>query len=185
MNQFQKCFIFQHESGDLSLLIRKCLTFIEGQMKLYLIPADVLPKIQWVITELLINGKKHSGVAESNLIFEFNETSLSVIREDLGRPLSVYVDEGSTVLTWPLGNDSLDRQFEIYRNGMDSLRIYTENEEKAVFQVTELEDIAMPLLLTNTSEHFGLMIIAKASDRFSYSYDQELRKNIFKTTFNY
>lgn len=185
MNQLQKSFIYEHGSGDLPLMIRSCLAYVEGKMKLYLLSSEVLPKIQWVITELLMNGTKHSGSRESKLNIEFNETGMNIIREDSGKPLSLTVDEGVQKLDWPLDSTMLDQQFEIYRNGMDSLRIYTESKEKAIFQVTELANIEMPLLLNTTSEHFGLMIIAKASDRFSYNYDIKTKKNIFKTTFNY
>ena len=166
-------------------MIRSCIAFVEINMNLYMFSPDLLPKIQWVITELLMNGTKYSGSRESTLNIEFNEIGVNIIREDSGMPLGLTVDEGVQKLAWPLESALLDQEFEIYRNGMDSLRIYTESSERAVFYVAELENIEMPLLLNTTSEHFGLMIIAKASDRFSYDYDTKTKKNIFKTTFSY
>ncbi|MEO6684363.1 MAG: anti-sigma regulatory factor, partial [Dyadobacter sp.] len=88
-------------------------------------------------------------------------------------------------LQWPLPEDFVNQHFEVYRNGMDSLRVFTENEESAFFMVEELEDEEMPLLLINTSEHFGLMIIAKSSDLFTYTYESKSAKNIFSIRFDY
>jgi anti-sigma regulatory factor (Ser/Thr protein kinase) len=183
MNQLQKSFTYHHESGELAFLIRTSVAYVEEQLTLLVLSTEILPKIQWVITELLMNGAKHSGVGESTLLIEFKETGVAISREDSGPPLRLWVDEKRLELTWPLGDYMLDQQFEVYLNGMDSLQIYTESNEKVIFQVIELDDIEMPLLLNSTSEHFGLLIIAKAADRFNYTWEND--KNIFKTTFNY
>lgn len=183
MGELQKSFRYQHESGDLAFLIRTSLDYVEGQLNLLVLSTEILPKIQWVVTELLMNGAKHSGVSESILQIEFKETGVTISREDSGPPLKLWVDEKRLQLSWPLEECMLDQQYEVYLNGMDSLQIYTESSDKVIFQVIELDAIQMHHLLNSTSEHFGLLIITKASDRFNYTWENG--KNIFKTTFNY
>jgi anti-sigma regulatory factor (Ser/Thr protein kinase) len=183
MNYSGKSFVYKHDTAALPSMVRGCLGYVEAQTSLSMLPAEFFQKVQWAITELLLNGVKHSGLRESTIHLEFNETGLTVLREDKGKPLSLKVIGEPGELTWPLSDDLMDRQFEIYRNGVDALKIYTESNVKVHFLVTEVVSEEMPVLLENTSEHFGLMIIAKASDRFHYRCDQG--KNFFATTFNY
>jgi hypothetical protein len=181
--QLRKSFVYQHVSGDLPLMIQKCKNFWNTQPNLKSVPDAIFMKIQWTITELLLNGKKHSGVAESKLNFELYENRVAVIKEDSGNPLKLNLSECK--LVWPLPKDQVGQQFEVYKNGMDSLCIRAVTRDKVEFYVTEQDDIQMPGLLSTTSEHFGLMIIAKASDGFSYCYDQRTGNNIFSTIFHF
>jgi hypothetical protein len=181
--QLQQSSVYQHHLGDLSSLIRKCWDFLDRSSDFKPVPDDVRSKIQWTVTELLLNGTKHSGVAESSLRIVLYENGLLILKEDSGNPLRINVREDT--LLWPLPAVHVGQRFEVYQNGMDSLRIFTVSENKVEFYVTELDDIQMPRLLSSTSEHFGLMIIAKASDGFSYSYDHTAGLNIFSAVFNF
>ncbi|SEI99441.1 hypothetical protein SAMN04487995_2929 [Dyadobacter koreensis] len=181
----KKTFIFRNQAEGLASIVRSCVDYIEEQNEFLCVPEDIHPKIKWTITELLINGAKHSGSAESELVFTFALDHLLIEKVDSGNPLHLVVNGETVELSWPLIENLKNQHFEVYRNGMDSLQIYTENSEIAHFRVHELEDEEMPMLLVNTSEHFGLMIIAKASDKFSYAYRSETGQNIFSIVFNY
>ncbi|MBE9463121.1 anti-sigma regulatory factor [Dyadobacter subterraneus] len=181
----KKSFIFHNKAEGLASVVRSCVEYIEEQNEFLGVPIAMHSKIKWAITELLINGAKHSGSEKSRLNLIFTETSLTIEKEDYGNPLGLKVDEGTRRLQWPLPENVLNQQFEVYRNGMDSLRVYTEDEKSAFFIVEEMEDEEMPLLLVNTSEHFGLMIIAKASSRFTYAFESKTGKNIFSIQFDY
>jgi hypothetical protein len=181
--QLHKSFVYRHVSGDLPLMIQQCRHFLNTHSNRRLVSDAFFAKIQWTITELLLNGTKHSGVAESKLNIELHENGIAVVKEDAGNPLKLKVLESK--LVWPIPTDHVGQRFEVYQNGMDSLRIRTVSRDKVEFYVTELDDIQMPGLLSSTSEHFGLMIIAKASDVFSYCYDQRTGSNIFSTIFNF
>jgi hypothetical protein len=172
----EKSFIFHHQAEGLASVVRSCVQYIEEQNELLRVPQGIHANIKWTITELLINGIKHSGSEKSTLNFKFSETGLIIEKEDEGSPLQ---------LLWPLDEGLIHEHYEVYRNGMDSLQVYTANEKAAIFKVQEAEEEQMPQLLMNTSEHFGLMIIAKASDHFSYVMDGSAGKNIFRIQFVY
>ena len=181
----QKSFVFHNKAEGLASVVRSCVEYIEEQNEFLGVPAVFHSKIKWAITELLINGAKHSGSEKSRLNLKFTENDLTIEKVDSGNPLALKVNDGSQKLQWPLPETFINQHFEVYRNGMDSLRVFTENEKSAFFIVEEMEDEEMPLLLINTSEHFGLMIIAKASDSFTYMYENKSRKNIFSIRFDY
>jgi hypothetical protein len=182
---YQKSFVFHNATENLNSVLKSCMNYIDEKKEVLPVPVTIHPQIKWTITELLLNGTKHAGTAESNLTLKLNVKSLVIKKEDSGNPLRLKVNEPPGELSWPLQDSLLRQEFEIYHNGMDSLRVFTENRDTAVFRVAEIEDIAMPQLLGNTSEHFGLMIIAKSSDHFSYLYDRHAKRNIFSVTFDY
>lgn len=181
----QKSFEFHNKAEGLASVVRSCVEYIEEQNEFLGVPAVIHSKIKWAITELLINGAKHSGSEKSRLNLKFTEDNLTIEKEDSGNPLVLQVNDGSEKLQWPLTSTLVNQNFEVYRNGMDSLRVLTESEKSASFIVEELESEEMPSLLINTSEHFGLIIIAKATDRFTYIYESETGKNIFSIRFDY
>jgi len=181
----EESFIFHNEAEGLASVVKSCIVYIEEQNDFLGVPVNILSKVKWTITELLINGAKHSGSKQSRLILKFSESSLYIEKEDEGNPLQLEVNNGTQHMLWPVQKNMLNMHFEIYRNGMDSLHVYTENENTAFFKVQEAQDEEMPLLLTHMSEHFGLMIIAKASDHFSYVLDTDSGKNIFSVRFEY
>ena len=181
----RKSFIFHNKAEGLASIVRSCVEYIEEQNGFLCVPTAIHSKIKWAITELLINGAKHSGSEESELILNFEPDKLLIEKVDSGNPLHLKISEQNVDLQWPILKSLTGQHFEVYRNGMDSLQVYTENIHQAIFRVEEVEDEEMPFLLVNTSEHFGLMIIAKASDRFSYTYHSGSRQNIFSILFNY
>jgi len=184
-NRYRKSFIFSNKAEDVSALLSDCVGYVLEPKDTVPVPVELLSKIKWVLTELLINGSKHSGTSETIVTLTLNADTLTIEKEDFGNPLQLMADNGTKILTWPIPETYLSQTLEVYQNGMDSLRIFLANPGNAVFSVAEMDDIQMPLLLVTTSEHFGLMIIAKASDHFQYTFDHVNKKNIFSITFNY
>ncbi|MCF0055778.1 anti-sigma regulatory factor [Dyadobacter sp. CY356] len=181
----KKSYIFHNKAEGLASVVKGCVEYIRDQNEFLGVPAAIHSKIQWAITELLINGAKHSGSAKSRLNLKFSENELTIEKEDSGNPLKLTVNEGERKLNWPLPESLVKQRFEVYRNGMDSLCVLTDSENSAIFIVEEMEIEEMPDLLGNTSEHFGLMIIAKASEQFTYVYEEKSGKNIFSIRFDY
>lgn len=183
-NRYKKSFVFSNKPEDVAGVVSSCADFIEEPRDLTPVPFAVLSRIKWVLTELLINGAKHAGTEESELTISTTDQSVLIEKTDFGNPLQLTVDGGKKVVSWPLSGGVPDQCFEVYQNGMDSLQIRINSDGTAIFSVQELDDVLMPQLLMTTSEHFGLMIIAKASDRFSYYFDKIHKKNIFNVIFN-
>lgn len=183
----RKSFVFKNKAEGLASVVMHCVDYIKTQNELFNVPAGIHAKIKWTLTELLINGAKHSGSEESIINLNFGNADLSIEKIDNGKPLQLAVKDDCGQLSWPLENKFIQQHYEVYRNGIDSLQIYTSSDCEALFEVIEIEEQEeeMPLLLVNTSDHFGLMIISKASDHFAYRYDQNLQQNIFTILFQY
>jgi hypothetical protein len=181
----QKSFVFDNATVHLNSVLMSCLKYIDEKKEVLPVPVAIHPRIKWTITELLLNGTKHAGTSESNLILKLSEKNLVIQKEDSGNPLRLKVRRPAEELLWPIRNSLLQQEFEIYHNGNDSLRVYTESNDTAIFRVTELDEFEMSQMLVNTAEHFGLMIITKSSDHFSYLYDRPTKRNIFTVAFEY
>ncbi|MCF2444155.1 anti-sigma regulatory factor [Dyadobacter sp. CY345] len=184
-NGYSKSFVFSNKAEDVASVVRNCVEFIEEPKDLVPVSSEILARIKWALTELLINGTKHAGTDESFLLITLIQSSLTIEKEDRGNPLKLLVNSGEKLLVWPLEDFESHQQFEVYQNGMDSLQVMVRSELSAEFVVKEVEDVEMPQLLITTSEHFGLMIIAKAAEEFRYLYDPNTKKNIFSVTFKY
>jgi len=148
------------------------------------IEAVMLTKIKWVISEMLTNAVKHSGVDICRLKIIFSKKQLVIEKQDSGQPLILNNFDTGNKIIWPLQQQLENLNFQIYHNGMDSLRVRTDESDEATFFIDELLDVEMPALLTDISEHFGLLIITKASDKLTYKYDREKHMNRFRSHFN-
>jgi anti-sigma regulatory factor (Ser/Thr protein kinase) len=142
----------------------------------------LMAKIKWVIMELLTNAVKHSGERESVLKIGITPDAIILEKEDYGKPL-VLVGQHKKRIMWPLEEVVRPVDFPIYHNGMDSLCVRTDETGRATFFIEELAEMEMPALLSDTSEHFGLLIMTKASDEFAYEYDADTGINRFISTF--
>ncbi|GGM87215.1 hypothetical protein GCM10010967_19520 [Dyadobacter beijingensis] len=159
-----------------------CLNHIREKTGALPLDDALMAKIKWVLMELLTNAVKHSGERQSVLRIGFSEEALSLEKEDYGKPL-VLVGQDKKKIVWPLEEVVKPVDFPIYHNGMDSLCVRTDEAGRATFFIEELAEMEMPALLSDTSEHFGLLIMTKASDEFAYEHDPDTGLNRFTSTF--
>lgn len=173
--------VFKCDREEIPGIVNLCLDHI--RKKTHTMPVDLvtLAKLKWVITELLTNAVKHSGMETCTMTFEQDSEQLVLEKEDSGKPLTIFENNSSKLVSWPLENLSEPLEFQIYHNGMDSLKVRSTQPDSAVFFVEQLDDVEMPGLLIDTSEHFGLLILTKASDEFTYTYDPVLKTNRFRS----
>ena len=181
-DQFQ--FVFNCRQEGIPFLLDQCQEYINKNAEQSSVEPALLSKIKWVLTELLTNAVKHSETAECMLSMSWENGQLVIEKQDAGLPLTLYNPANETQITWPLNPDKIIEDFQIYHNGMDSLRVNIENDNLATFYTEELPESHMPALLLDTSEHFGLLIITKASDAFIYQYIHEGNLNKFQVRFN-
>jgi anti-sigma regulatory factor (Ser/Thr protein kinase) len=175
--------VFRCHRDEIPGTVGICLDQIKTRVDSFSIDESVFSRIKWVVTELLTNAVKHSGEEESALIIKLNASKLKLEKEDFGKPL-VLVGQDRQKIMWPLENVNTPIDFPIYHNGMDSLIVRTDQSGKAIFSVEDLPEMEMPALLSDTSEHFGLLIMTKASDEFTYEYDPITKVNRFVSLFN-
>lgn len=149
-------------------------------------PVDltIMSKIKWVLSEMLSNVIKHSGVNECRLNMMISEKQLIIEKEDSGNPLALNDFDNNKKITWPLRQTTENQNFQIYHNGIDSLRVRTAGQNKAIFFIDEFKDLKVPESPIDISEHFGLLIMTKASDTFMYEFDPDKKVNRFTSNFN-
>ncbi|MCF0048703.1 anti-sigma regulatory factor [Dyadobacter sp. LJ53] len=175
---------FTSNREEIPGILNTCLEHVVERTKASPPSADTFSKVKWVITELLTNAVKHSGTGHCTLIIKVDDGMLILEKQDMGKPLSVSEQDTGNIFTWPIESFSGKLEFQIYHNGVDSLIVRSEQGNRANFYIEELEGMEMPALLIDTSEHFGLLIITKASDAFSYEYDLKTKVNRFISLFN-
>ena len=181
-DQFQ--FVFNCRQEGIPSLLDQCHEYINQNAEERFTEPALLSKIKWVLTELLTNAVKHSETAECMLSLSLKDGQLIIEKHDKGKPLTLHNPVNDTKITWPLHPGKTIEDFQIYHNGMDSLKVKIDEQHLASFYTEELPESQMPALLLDTSEHFGLLIITKASDAFIYQYIHEGNLNKFQVRFN-
>jgi anti-sigma regulatory factor (Ser/Thr protein kinase) len=163
-----KQFEFLNNSFSISSDIKLILGFIEDNIVNK--ASSVLFKAKVIITELLTNSLKHSGISNTYIDVSITDVHLIIIKTDLGTPLSLISKDYSINKNIPITNDILHTLYAVLNTQYDVSFFCDENNMDDVLAV---EDIV---------EHFGLLIITKAADKFTYRYDEHTKENIFKVT---
>ena len=182
-NKFEK--VFKCNRQEISDMLNRCMDYVGNDE---MISGGVTPEIRsrfkWVVTEMLTNAIKHSGVDECTLSIKNDAKSLILEKEDVGFPLRLAEPDGQNHISWPLEGAVLPVNFQIYQNGVESLLLTSTSKTNAVFSVKEIGDGALPPVSATLNEHFGLLILAKAADEFEYEYDAQRGINRFRCVFN-
>lgn len=174
--------VFNSNREGIPGTLNLCLNHIRQKVSGPPIDEDIMAKIKWVIIELLTNAVKHSGERESVLKITLTANAVILQKEDYGKPLTLVGQDRKKII-WPLEDMVRPLDFPIYHNGMDSLCVRTDESGRAIFFIEELVELEMPALLSDTSEHFGLLIMTKASDEFAYEHEPDTGLNRFISTF--
>lgn len=175
--------VFKSNREEIPGTLNLCLDHIRHKAGEYQLHDGLMAKVKWVIMELLTNAVKHSGERETVLKIALTSQALILEKEDYGKPL-VLMGQDKKKIMWPLEQMVRPVDFPIYHNGMDSLCVRTDESGRAIFFIEPLAELEMPALLSDTSEHFGLLIMTKASDELAYEYEPGSGLNRFISTFN-
>lgn len=174
--------VFKSNREGIPGTLNLCLNHIRQKIDGPPLGEEMMAKIKWVIMELLTNAVKHSGERESVLRISFTTDAVVLQKEDYGKPLALVGQDRKKIM-WPLEEMVRPVDFPIYHNGMDSLCVRTDESGRAIFFIDKLAELEMPALLSDTSEHFGLLIMTKASDEFAYEHEPHTGLNRFISTF--
>lgn len=145
--------------------------------------AHVLKKAKWVLTELVTNAYKHSGQPDMDISIYFGEENLRIVKYDYGRPLSLQLIDGST-MCWPLEETARDSRCHIFEDNLNALGAHIDAEGRATFFI-EPKTASQQELREDMNEHFGLIIIARACEQFTYQYEAVSGKNVFTSVIRY
>jgi anti-sigma regulatory factor (Ser/Thr protein kinase) len=168
-----KQFEFLKSSYHLSSDIQEILGFINNELTSAAPIAELLFKAKIIVTELLTNSLKHAGVNSTIINVKISEHDLSILKIDFGNPLSLIQKNYPVNTKIPISNDILHTLYAILDSGKN-IHFFCDE--------INMEDI---LAVENIVEHFGLLIITKAADKFTYHYNEQTKENLFEITIKF
>lgn len=142
--------------------------------------AQVVFKAKMVVSELLTNSIKHAN-DEFTLIDLIANNEIFIIRRvDSGKPFNLKnPGNEKEILQWPLiGNP--ETPVKIHADHLNGLFAHIISPFSLSFHAESYTNEAV--VFPDISEHYGLMIICRASDSFIYELDPVNLKNIFTVT---
>jgi anti-sigma regulatory factor (Ser/Thr protein kinase) len=163
-------FNFDNRTASLTPLTQQVVNYLSGQLSQHQAASGVLFKAKFIVTELLTNALKHSAVSNARLDVIIKETSIEIIKTDTGQPLPLTANDSLT----PGNKTAISQDFmhRLYAELMPSSEVRFTCEE-ASFDTPDINQI---------NEHFGLLIITKTADEFTYWYDEPV--NVFCVKLN-
>lgn len=129
---------------------------------------DIMFRCKVIITELLTNAIKHAGKATTLFNIEASNGGLAIVKMDKGKPLYL-VDTKRRI-----GENRL----LISSDALNSLYAIWENDDRIRFESGDGISENM-LSVEQMMEHFGILIITRSSDEFTYTYDKKSQSNTF------
>ncbi|MEO6850739.1 MAG: hypothetical protein ABI166_08910 [Mucilaginibacter sp.] len=132
---------------------------------------DILFRCKVIITELLTNAIKHAGQDTTLFDIETNSQQMVIQKTDKGAPFYLVNTEYS-----PVGAEN---KRLISADPLNSLYAVWESENRIRFaSVDSMDDDN--LSVEQIMEHFGILIITRSSDEFTYTYHKDTNSNVFK-----
>lgn len=168
-----KKFEFLKSSHHLGSDIQQILGFITDELPSTAPMHELLFKAKVIVTELLTNSLKHAGVNSTIIDVKINEYDLSILKIDFGNPLSLIQKNYPVNTKIPISNDILHTLYAILDSGKN-INFFCDE--------INMDDV---LAVENIVEHFGLLIITKAADKFIYYYNEQTKENLFEVTLKF
>jgi anti-sigma regulatory factor (Ser/Thr protein kinase) len=149
------------------------LGYISGIIPAQADADDIMFRSKVIITELLTNGIKHAGNGHTFFDIETNPGSVVIRKTDNGRPLHLINSHQHSA------GQHIDNKKLISADILNSLYAIWEDDNHIRFASEEASfDDFLPV--EQVMEHFGMLIITRSSDEFTYTYDKDTHSNIFR-----
>lgn len=163
-------FNFDNSAEKLVSSLELMLGYIAGQIPAHADREDILFRSKVIITELLTNGIKHAGKDHTRFDIEMDTAQLVICKTDNGSPLYLVTTRN--------GSDHEKKKL-ISADPLNSLYAIWESENHIRFASEDgsLDDF---LSFEQVMEHFGILIITRSADEFTYTWDKDTTSNIFK-----
>jgi hypothetical protein len=168
-----KQFEFITGSDNLTSSLKEMLGFINDNLVANVPAINLLFKSKIILTELLTNALKHSFSRYTLIDISVGNHSITITKTDHGMPLSLITYANSSENRIPITHDILHTLYAI-PDGPDAIRFGCEDST-----MEDLDAVAQII------EHFGLIIITKAADKFVYKYEAQTKANKFTVTLKF
>ncbi|MGZ3767513.1 MAG: hypothetical protein ACXVB0_16410 [Mucilaginibacter sp.] len=171
-------FEFNNSTDALISSLQHMLGHITDGMPAQADAEDILFRCKVIITELLTNAIKHGGKGSTSFNIEANDHHIIISKTDSGAPLYLINTHEHSVA------DKLEHKKLISADPLNSLYAAWESENRIRFTSEEgsMDDF---LSVEAVMEHFGILIITRSSDEFTYTYHKDTDSNIFRVKINF
>lgn len=170
-NPVSKQFLLPNTRQSIKASVQELLDFIVNQLPAEIDRDSVSFKIEVILIELLTNGIKHAGTKETFLDITVDGSHINIDKKDFGnryQPGNI-----TSLLIHNPGHREL-----LTKDGLHSMYAVVESDTRIKFTCEEVNDDES-LDVNDLMEHFGLLIITKASDNFTYEYNIDMGLNTF------
>lgn len=173
-----KKFVFNNETEGIYPLTVQIIDYIKNLAK------DIVDdhtdfRIKTILIELLTNSLKHMGHDVTRIGIDLKSNKLYISKQDKGRPLQINTRQA--LLTWPLTNSKFaQNEIAIYGDDFGTLKGRVKNSNHLEFFTEDFDvQYVNKETIMGLNEHYGLMIIARASDTFIYKHKPGTGVNTF------
>ncbi|MBB5394713.1 HAMP domain-containing histidine kinase [Mucilaginibacter sp. AK015] len=143
---------------------------------------STVSKLKLVLVEMLTNSLKHSGGGETIIEVAVTGAQIAIKKIDTGNGLTISSNQN--LMVWPLpGKHYGNKVITVYTDASAILNARLTNNCRLQFFIEEVTETG-PLDINTLTEHFGLMIITRACDTFTYEFDIDTCTNNFTAIIN-
>lgn len=178
-NQY-KSFTFKNHSENIHQTLDVVLAHISEMATGFHAPGLLISRVKWLIVELLTNTIKHSETDTLQLHIEYDGRQLIVQKEDHGKPLILKSCITDEQIGWPLQEKGTEKTIQIYMDAINQLHAIVDEQGHVGFHASETPCENRNNCIDSLSEHFGLLIITRSSDKFMYQYNETTGANVFR-----
>lgn len=164
-------FEFGNTADKLVTSLQYMLDYIDGVIPADADREDIQFRCKVIITELLTNAIKHAGEGITLFDIETEGRSLIIRKTDRGAPL--YLVDNNAQAT------KAESKKLLTADPLNSLYACWESENSIRF-ISEESSIEDFLSVEQVMEHFGILIISRSADEFTYTYLKDSKSNIFR-----
>lgn len=172
-NNNYRRFTFSNNKGQLNAAVDPILTFIRQALERHRNFNNILLRSKWILTELLTNATKHSGDDFICFDVRIQDKILEITKLDKGEPFFLFVNNERK--DFP-GDFTKKKKYVVHKDDLTVLYA-TVSDGILIFNAEDVERTGNTV--EGINEHFGLIIITKSSDKFSYKYDSCTKTNFF------
>jgi hypothetical protein len=171
-------FEFGNSASTLITSLERMLEYITGVIPADADRDDIMFRCKVIITELLTNAIKHAGEGITLFDIENEGKELIIKKTDHGSPL--YLVDNHTHAP----AEKTESKKLLTADPLNSLYACWESENSIRF-ISEESSIEDFLSVEQVMEHFGILIISRSSDEFTYTYNKETISNIFRVRIDF
>jgi hypothetical protein len=163
-------FFIPDKCGSLVPSLKEILEFVGKNLADGLDGENILFKVKIIITELLNNALKHVKNSKTFIRVSVDDNNIHIIKQDIGSRLVIndlYLCQKRLA----------GQKIQITQDSLNSLYVIIENDCQLKFSCEETTNSEIDF--GNLMEHFGLLIITKTANEFTYTYNPDTFLNTF------